>query len=94
MPFTRSIVGGGMFTLTISCGENFVDVMDRLIDSNGAGTGMEGTLFDSSSSLLGSCGSAGFNGIGCSSFDLIEKDTDAAWKRKLKEILSKIEYTY
>lgn len=79
MPFTRSIVGGGgMFTLTMSCRDNFVGKMDLLIGST-TGTTMEGTLFGSSSSLLGSCGKAGFNGIAWSSFGLMEKDTEAVW---------------
>lgn len=41
----------------------------------------------SSSSLLGSCGSAGFNGkAGHSSFDLMENDTDATEKYALDRI--------
>ncbi len=90
MPFTRSMVGGGMFTLTISCTVNFVvELMDRLAGSTGAGNAIEGTsLFDSSSSLLGSSGKAGFIGMACSSFGLMENDTEAAGRGNCEKFIT------
>lgn len=55
----------------------FVGVASNFAVSNGT----ESFFLVSSSSLLGSCGSAGFNGkAGDSSFDLIENDTEAKGK--------------
>lgn len=64
----------------------FVSVKDCCIATLGAGSvdtftasaAIGSIVFESSSSLLGSCGSAGFKGkAGDSSFDLMENDTDA-----------------